>query len=475
MNRHTTLRGRAAVYLAALVVFSPGARALDSRTCRLEAESLPATFAECSTLTVPENPDDAGGASIDLFVARIPSLSATPAPDPLVLINGGPGGSSVDLYLQLRGAFEPIRRDRDIVLMDQRGTGRSLAGLECDLPDNAELETADPGVLTATVEACLADFDRDPRYFTTSVAVTDLERLREALGVEQWDVYGVSYGTRVAQHYLRRYPDRVRAMILDGVVPAEHVLGPEIATNAQRALDAIFARCAGQPRCDARFADLPAKFAALERRVAAEGDDAPPVGADGLNSVIRLMSYSAATAALLPLIVDEAQSGNFGPLAGQAEIVVKGLSASISFAMHNAVICTEDAPFFDDAPPLEGHPYLGTAILDALTEVCAVWPAGVIDPGFKQAVVSDRPVLLLSGELDPITPPEYAEAVIAGGLSNARHLIAPGQGHGVAAVGCAPELMRGFLQSADPAAVAGGCLAAEPPPPFFLSPDGPAP
>jgi pimeloyl-ACP methyl ester carboxylesterase len=142
--------------------------------------------------------------------------------------------------------------------------------------------------------------------------------------------------------------------------------------------------------------------------------------------------------------------------------------------MHNSVVCAEDAPFFGETTaPIDA--YLGTMIVDALSAICELWPVGVRDEDFKAPVVSDRPVLVLSGENDPVTPPAYGERVIAGGLGNAVHLIGPGQGHGIASVGCVPRIMRDFLATPEPGSVSAQCLEREPPMPFFLTFEGPAP
>jgi pimeloyl-ACP methyl ester carboxylesterase len=277
-------------------------------------------------------------------------------------------------------------------------------------------------------------------------------------------------------------------VILDGVVPAAMTLGPDIAPNAQAALDAIWQRCADAEPCATEFGDLAAKFAGVQQQLATGAliiDGADPVsgeslqisfGEDEFRAVVRLMSYSAQTAALLPLVINEAHAGNYKPLAGQARIVVQGLSESLSFAMHNSVVCTEDAPFFVSGADESGAgTYLGNSVFDALATICARWPRGVLDEDFKTAVVSDRPVLLLSGETDPVTPPAYAEMAIAGGLSNSVHLIGHAQGHGMAAVACVPRLMRSFLNEPEPSELQSACVADEPPTAFFLSFQGPAP
>ena len=470
--------------LAALVLFFPAFRAAaqpewhSTERCRLAADPLPAAYARCGTLSVPLDPAAPDGERIEIFVARVAALSAEPRPDPLLLIQGGPGESTVDFYLQARGAFEQARRDRDIVLVDQRGTGRSAEGFACEAPDDLSLDTADSDVIARVIDACIDELKHDPRFYTTSVAVRDLDAVRAALGIETWNVYGVSYGTRVAQQYLRQYPERVRSIVLDGVVPPPLALGPDVAREAQRALEQIFARCAADAECGSRFAALPQLFTEVLARLdvgAADETDPPPLTALELRALVRFMSYNAATVALLPVLISEAHAGNYAPLAGQARTLLRKLPESLSFPMSNSVTCTEDVPYADGATGDLAATYLGTSIMDALKQICARWPVGAMDAGFKTPVVSDAPVLLLSGEYDPITPPAYAERVKAEGLRNSAHLVGRGQGHGLVGVGCVPRLLRSWLEDPQPESLDAGCLALEPPTPFFLTLLGPAP
>jgi pimeloyl-ACP methyl ester carboxylesterase len=208
---------------------------------------------------------------------------------------------------------------------------------------------------------------------------------------------------------------------------------------------------------------------------AADDTDPPPISALELRALVRFMSYSAATVALLPVLISEAHAGNYSPLAGQARTLLRKLPESLSFPMSNSVTCTEDVPYADSETGDLASTYLGTSIMDALKQICARWPVGTMDSGFKTAVVSDKPVLLLSGEYDPITPPSYAERVKTGGLTNSVHLVGHGQGHGLIAVGCVPRLMRTFLEDPTPAKLDSSCLELEPPTPFFLTLLGPAP
>jgi len=461
---------------------------LVEKRCRLEAPRLPAALAWCGELVVPENPGAPDGERLALFVARVPALTGTPKPDPLVLLAGGPGQSAVDLYLQLRRAFEAVRREREILLLDQRGTGRSADGFRCELTDTAAFDSTAIDELADATRACLDELERDPRFFTTEQAVDDLEALRAAVGAEQWNLYGVSYGTRVAQRYAARYPTRVRTMVLDGVVPASLALGPAIAPDAQAALDGLFARCAADADCAARYPDLAHRFAVLRMRL-----ESGPVSIEMRNSrtgqlesrlftatdlagVVRLMSYTSPTASLLPLAIDSAYDGDYTMLAAQAELLTSDLSTAMNMPMHNSVICTEDVPFYpaDAARAGEGT-YLGRSVVEALETICRVWPTNPAPADIKEPLRFDGPVLVLSGELDPVTPPRYANEAIAAGLRRATHVIVPGQGHGIAGVGCASRVIAAFIEGASPDALDTRCLAAEPPMPFFLSAIGPAP
>jgi pimeloyl-ACP methyl ester carboxylesterase len=267
--------------------------------------------------------------------------------------------------------------------------------------------------------------------------------------------------------------------VLDGVVPPDLALGPDVAREAQRALEQIFARCAGELHCGARFQALPENFAALLARLdkAAEldGGTGTPLSGAELRMFVRLMSYSASTVALLPVLLHEAHTGNYAPLTAQARSILRELPKTLSFPMSSSVTCTEDAPFVESSSDAGlDATYLGTTIVASLQTLCAQWPAGEIDADFRQPVSSDKPVLLLSGDTDPITPPTYAERVAAG-LTNTAHVVGRGQGHGLAGVGCVPRVLRAFLEDPRPHALDSSCLEREPPTPFFLTLLGPAP
>lgn len=462
---------------------------LQLEDCRIRAaEGYPGIKARCGTLERPENPAAPDGDMLELFVAVVPALSLEPDSDPLVPIAGGPGQASSEFYASSANAFEDVRRTRDIVLLDQRGTGQS-APMVCESDETFIVGQYTVEQNAAQAAACLDALPHDPRYFTTSVAVQDLEALRVALGYEKFNLYGISYGSRVAQHFLRRYPESTRTVVLDGVVPPQLALGPAIAIEAQKTLEKIFARCAESAACGERYPTIETDFAALRARLA---DDAVTVqlmnpitgaadqvefGADDMAGALRLLSYHPTTVALMPLLIDQAVNGNFAPLAAQVLMISESLSDSINIGMHNAVICTEDAAFFDGENVTRealAATYIGPVQLEALTAICSVWPKGVLDEGFKEPVSSDIPVLLLSGENDPITPPAYGDAATVE-LGKFMHLIGIKQGHGQAPRGCMSNIIGDFVASADLDTLETECMQRLHAMPFFLDFSGPSP
>ncbi len=451
--------------------------------------------AECATWLRPLDPANPTAGDISLFVARIKSSAPTPATDAVTLINGGPGAASTELYVDMADALAPLRRDRDIILVDQRGTGRS-SSLQCEDPtQQPNSATADefafesPAAMRWFGATCRAQLPFDPAFFTTSIAVQDLEALRIAAGYEQLNLYGVSYGTRVAQHYARRYPDAVRTLTIDGVLPPPLAMGPMVPLNAQRALDSIIARCSADQACHAAFPNLAEDFVRLSKELKQQTVTvtvADPyrgqqrevtLGYAHLAITIRLMAYATETSSLIPLIISEAaNAGNFVPIATQALQMETQLGATMSYGMHFAVVCTEDVPFLSmtEAEQIAvATTYLGLEQVSSLQEVCANWPQGTADSNIKDPWQSDLPTLILSGEFDPITIHEYGTEV-ARSLSNHNHVIVPGHGHGVLTRGCVPQIFSNFVDTAAPAELDASCVNRLGPEPFFIDLMGPS-
>lgn len=446
--------------------------------------------AECTDFAVSENPANPAGRIIKLRVARVPAINREKQADPLFLLAGGPGMGATALYGNVAPAFGRIHRNRDIVLVDQRGTASSNA-LDC-ATDDLEMMRATPEQLHDEAQRCLQMLSKhaDVAYYTTSVAVQDLDRVRAALGYERINLYGGSYGTRVAQHYLRRFPTHTRSVILDGVVAPEQILGPYTALDAQRALDNVLARCARDTACQGKFGDPAEAYRALRKSVEAKAVSVTlpdpstgmprtiDFGSLQLALVLRLSIYNSAQAALLPLALGLAhQSGNFAPLAGQFLMTLRTYDEIASYGMHNSVVCTEDVPFFDtvkiDRTQLEAT-FLGAVQVDALRSVCDGWPRGPLDADLHAPLRSDVPVLLLSGGNDPVTPPANAEKAKAG-LTNSLHLVLPDLGHGQIGAPCMDRVMADFIAMGAVKGLDTSCTQRARPMPFFTTLSGPAP
>jgi len=483
------LRTTLALLAALLAASASNAQSLELEDCRINAGPGSSSMqARCGSLTRPLDPRGEVPGEIELRIAVVPALNLNPEPDPLVPIAGGPGQGSVQFYTSYFWAFEDIRRNRDILLIDQRGTGES-ATMDCEFDDDMLDGDYSVELTVEYTERCLAELPYDPRFFTTSVAVTDIEAVRKALGYPSLNLYGVSYGSRVAQHFARRYPDSTRTVVIDGVVPPQISLGPEIATESQKAIDKILARCVADESCNERFPDLVEDFRRVVQDLREVGVEIsvphPSTGRPEellfsnaeFSAAVRLLAYHPNSMALIPLLIHEAGSGNLVPLGSQYMMTTIAMMDVLSLGMHNAIMCTEDVPFYDkstiDYDGLAAS-YMGMFQLEALEAICSVWPAGPIDEGFKAPLATSLPVLLLSGDADPITPPRYAD-LAAVDLENATHLIGKDQGHGQISVGCTPRLVADFIASADPAEIDASCLERSFVMPFFLDFSGPNP
>jgi pimeloyl-ACP methyl ester carboxylesterase len=395
------------------------------------------------------------------------------------MLAGGPGQSAREAFPSVAGSFRELLRERDVVLVDQRGTGGSNP-IDCRTPGEAAATEAtdDPEAARRFAAECLAGLDADPRFYTTSDAVLDLEAVRAAIGAEQVNLVGISYGTRVALEYLRREPGRVRTAVLDGVVPPELALGSEHARNLESALDAHFALCEADADCRRQFGSprelLDALLAGLReapQRVRYRDPLTDETREDDLTTtavagIVRLYAYAPQLAAMLPRSLAEAAAGRREVLMAQARMIESLVGEQIALGSQLSVSCAEDADRLR-VDPADAGTLMGTAFVAAVLAQCEVWPRGRRPADFNAPVRSDRPVLLLSGELDPVTPPRYGEAVVKH-LPNGRHLVARGQGHNVMVAGCLPRLMARFVATADVRGLDAACLEQLAPPPPFL-------
>lgn len=460
---------------------------LEFKACELkQPDSAATTAAFCAPFQVPENWDAPDSARrIDLRVALIASSAALAERDLVVLLAGGPGQSAIDVWPQVAGAFAPLLKHRHVLLLDQRGTGGSNA-LTCKADDSGG-QGFDLDRIAAQTRACLTQVDKhaDPRYYTTGMALRDLEALRQALASPPLNLVGVSYGTRVVQQYVRAYPDAVRSAVLDSAVPNEQVLGSEFAINLDASLKAQFALCTATPACAKAFGDPWASLHTLRDALRAKPEQVSyrDPRADTVKSMrldaytlallARMYAYAPETSALLPLSIAQALQGDHAPLAGQVQMLSGQLEGLSDNAMQLSVLCSEDIDLL--APnPRDADTLLGGTLVEAFRAQCAIWPHGTRAADFHAPLASDKPVLILAGEFDPVTPPRYGEQILKT-LPNGRLLVAKGQGHSVMGRGCLPKLVGSFVEKLDPQALDAGCIADFGPTPAFVNFNGAAP
>ena len=370
----------------------------------------------------------------------MPAISLNKAPDPLFLIAGGPGTSAVDLYTSSAAPFDRVRRDRDIVLLDQRGTGRSHR-LDCNYEDQDVFERFDDVEVGPENIKCRDELSKTPICACTPPASRSRISTRCA---RRWAMNAsISMAARTARAWRSTtravIRSRTRTLILDGVVNPEIVLGPAIAIDAERALERILARCKADASCAKAFTDPIRRLPGAARPARAKAGAAPwsamrpPAGlssfdftARHLSAVLRFASYNDDQAALLPLSLHLAvHEENFMPLANQFRVFARSLGSGFAYGMHNSVACSEDAPLIDaaklDLPALNAT-HMGAEQVQQLIEACRDWPKGVVDPDLHAPFKSDAAALLLSGADDPVTPPEYA-ALAQRAFADSKHVI----------------------------------------------------
>ncbi len=436
--------------------------------CRLPRFAQPA---QCGRLQVPEDRTRPAGRKVSLFIAVLPANTLSPKPDPFVILAGGPGQAASQLA-PFAAQLNAIRRTRDIVLIDQRGTGKS-SPLECFAFEANRLDPyeTDPLPRAKLCADQLRTNGIDAAQYTTTAWVADLEAARDALGYPRLNLWGGSYGSRVALEYLRRHPDRVRTVVLDGVVPPRMKVSLDVWRTRDAALDAIVDACRRSPTCLAAHPDPAATLAGIAADLGPGGKTIemrdPRTGetrhvtvtVDLVMGALQPLTYVPELSSLVPELIDLAGKGDYGPLLATVDVVTGNLAEQMNAALHYSVTCAEDVPRItpdERARALAG--IRAKSLAGKVIGVCDVWPQGAMPSDFVEPVSSDVPVLLLSGALDPVTPPSYAEEV-ARTLPNSRHVIANGMGHIVSPHGCVPRLIAGFVATAGFAELPASCLA----------------
>ncbi len=414
---------------------------------------------QCGQVEVYENRATREGRKIPLRIVRIPAQGSAREPDPLFLLAGGPGQASSEAYVPMLPTFGDIGLDRDLVMVDQRGSGSS-APLDCAPPDDLADELRDDALVRLTKE-CRASLTADLAQYTTAAAADDLDDVRAALGYDRINLLGGSYGTRLALVYAKRHPSHVRTLVLDGVAPPDMALPLSFAPDGQLALELVLKRCEEDDACRRAF---PALGATLDEVLARLADEPakialrdPTTGKplqfeltrDGFAQGLRNVMYSPELTALLPLTISQAAEDDFASFIALVALFVES-SEGMSIGLTLSVLCQEDVSHITEAQIVSASAgsFLGRAITDSFRQACEGWalPRGPAEA--SRAVHSEAPTLALSGQADPATPSRWAEHALQH-LPNGRHVVVPTMGHGVWFRGCIPRLIQQLLD--DPA------------------------
>jgi pimeloyl-ACP methyl ester carboxylesterase len=478
------MRAAAAVLLLGACIGE--AAALELAPCRLPGI---AHEVRCGVVARPLDPARPDGTQVDVHVAVLPALARSRRPEPVFFFAGGPGQSAIDLAGHVDRLLGRVRQRRDIVLIDQRGTGRSAA-LTCD-DDALDPAGADPDTQVAQLLDCrdaltqrapLRSAD-DLRHFTTTIAAADVDAVRRALGAPTVNLVGVSYGTRLALEVLRQAPQTVRRAVLDGVAPPDMALPRSFSTDAQAALDALLAWCADDANCRERHPQLREQWRALLAQLPLDvvrphplsgRDEALTLTRPMLLGLVRFALYAPPLASALPWAIAEAAQGRWTPLVGLGTALTAGAAMPpLAVGLHFSVVCAEDFPGMAASKDEAGADFADSLGM-LYRRVCEAWPRGDVPQAFYALPRSPAPVLLLSGGLDPVTPPRHGERVRAALGPAARHVVVDHAGHGVLALGCVRDAVAAFVDAADEAralAVDTDCARAVPRPPAWRPPE----
>lgn len=468
--------------LASLQSADAASPSLELKACRLPGHP---TELQCGKLRRPLDPAQPQGTQIDLRVVVLPALARNKLPDPVVILAGGPGQSAVDLLPVVAPRFNRLSQRRDLVFVDQRGTGKS-APLEC--ADEAGLSMAqglDMEAHMKRLDACRGQLGQLPHgdltQYTTTIAMQDLDAVRQALGVAQWNVQGGSYGTRAALEYLRQFPKATRRVILDGVAPPDMVLPRSFSADNQAALDALLAHCAQDAGCQKAYPDLAGQWKRLMASLPREVSVPHPV--TGKLETVRLQAmhvlravrgpmYVPSLTAVVPAAIAQASEGDFNALVGLSS-GMGGRAGRLAMGMHFSVVCAEDLPRMPLSKDPVGADY-GTMEAQLYGRVCADWPKGKVPPAFYEIPKAQSAVLVLSGGADPVTPPRHGERATAALGSLAKHVVVPAAGHGVSGLPCMRDVMAKFIEAptdAEALAVKADCAATMPRATAFVPPN----
>jgi pimeloyl-ACP methyl ester carboxylesterase len=439
--------------LLALSSFKAGAEPVPAgrqgRSCHLPGHEEPL---RCIGIPVRLDYRQPAGTRLDLHITIAPAFRQPARPDPLFVLAGGPGQAGSDILMLLDSTFRKVRATRDIVFIDQRGTGLS-GKLDCD--STKSLEEQPLAEQEKIVSACLRSLDKPFAAYTTENAALDLEQIRMALGYGQVNIWGASYGTRLAQEYARRFPSSVRALMLDGVASPEQIIFAWGA-DAQASLDGVFRQCEQERSCRRAFPDVRGQFKTLLQRIRAgevKLDYLHPrttarthltLEPPAFAQTIRTALYFPTMRNRIPFLIDSASKGNWSPFIAQMYATTDIAMNSASLGLMLSVVCAEDMPRL--TPGIVANEERNSFLAGLEVKTIPDWCRYVNVPAvrYRTPQTIDAPALLLSGATDPVTPPHRAEEAMRH-MAHAQHVVVPNGGHVVSPLGCVPKLLRQFL------------------------------
>lgn len=456
--------------------------------CTEDDTDNPVFGAECTSLSVLENPKGEQARKISLNIIRLPSIQETTKP-PIFFIAGGPGQASTDLLDIFRLEFSKLLVNHDFVFVDQRGTGKSNP-IHCEidlLPHTHKSPTELEALNLERHRACLKDYDADLEFYTTPYAVSDLEDVRKHFGYEKIYLWGGSYGTRVVLEYLRSAESAIAGVILDGLAPYSIQLPHFVERDGSNALGQLFSICQNDTSCNQAFPDLEQSWLTvlqalktspkIETLVHPRTQKSHRVYIDDqvISGIVRTMLYSRAAAPILPLAIHNAASGDFSTLFSISAVGMDNMGDSISSGMQFAVLCAEDFHLSQqektNIEPFTRRLHLPPS--SALKDICNLYPKSQLPAEYFSFANTKVPALVLSGKLDPVTPPVWGEAV-ANRLKNHRHIVVEGGHHIVSRAGCIPKIIRQFVKAPEKLQeIDAACVDLIKPPYFFIDNAGP--
>lgn len=445
--------------MAALVVASwaggAAAAPLQRTSCYLDGFEAPV---QCVSMTVPLDYDAPNGETLKIIAAIVPATTAKHAPDPLFVFAGGPGQAATGMAPWLDSAFKPTRRERDIVLFDIRGTGMSGAP---DCPFSLTSDGEPTAAMKRDAAACAAKVGPKGMFYSSREVVEDIERLRVALGYAKINLWGGSFGTRVAQHYTRFYGAHVRAAVLDAATPVGDSIFVSAPRYGQAALDLMFDDCAKDRACAAAFPNVRADFDLILKRAEVAPivvDAIDPrdgnmrrsvIDRDGVVGYVRGPLYAGFTRSVAPYAIAQGAKGNFGPLMAMGSATGEWSAETMSLASMLGIICGEDQERARGADPgAMSFGFMRDSYVRAFSTACSVWPYRPLSPEMTRAFSSAVPAMAISGVADPVTPPASGEATLK--MFGARvHVVIPSGFHTNSSNRCVADLIASFLH--DPA------------------------